>query len=160
MDLFLFPTNHTIIITLVRPTFYARKRGTAFLLTVNKLVCGFDRSNNKQPITEKFDMISINLAFDEEIAHDLKDYLTNLGIDSKLKRNEVLITKDDFDQGILKSFLKKTKRTEYKIKKINTESFLISKEIGVENFGLGTCEICGLVDFEEKLFSHRWTHGL
>jgi len=25
---------------------------------------------------------------------------------------------------------------------------------------LATCEICGLVDFEEKLFSHRWTHGL
>jgi len=46
------------------------------------------------------------------------------------------------------------------IKKIDTKSFLISKEVDVKDFGLGTCEICGLVDFEEKLFSHRWTHGI
>jgi len=30
-------------------------------------------------------MITINLAFDEEITKELTDYLTNLGIDSKLK---------------------------------------------------------------------------
>ncbi len=105
-------------------------------------------------------MISINLAFDEEIASELTDYLTNLGIDSKREESEVLVNKTDFDQGILKSFLKKTKRIEYIIKKINTKSFLISKKADVKDFGLGTCEICGLVDFEEKLFSHRWTHGL
>jgi len=105
-------------------------------------------------------MISINLAFDEEIASELTDYLMNLGIDSKREESEVLVNKTDFDQGILKSFLKKTKRTEYIIKKIDTKSFLIAKKAAVEDFGFGTCEICGLVDFEEKLFSHRWTHGL
>ena len=105
-------------------------------------------------------MISINLAFDEQIAVELTDYLTNLGIDSKREESEVLIKKTDFDEGILKSFLKKTNRTEHIIKKINTNSFLISKKADVKDFGLGTCEICGLVDFEEKLFSHRWTHGL
>ncbi len=105
-------------------------------------------------------MISINLAFDEEIASELTDYLTNLGIDSKREESEVLVNKTDFDQGILKSFLKKTKRTQYIIKKINQKSFLMSKKADVEDFGLGTCEICGLVDFEEKLFSHRWTHGI
>jgi len=36
----------------------------------------------------------------------------------------------------------------------------LKKMANVEDFGLATCEICGLVDFEEKLFSHRWTHGL
>jgi len=105
-------------------------------------------------------MITINLAFDEELARELAEYLTNLGIDSKRQEAEVLVNKTDFDQGILKSFLKKTKRTQYIIKKINPESFLMSKMADVEDFGLGTCEICGLVDFEEKLFSHRWTHGL
>ena len=105
-------------------------------------------------------MITINLAFDEELATELTEYLTNLGIDSKQQEAEVLVNKTDFDQGILKAFLKKTKRTQYIIKKINPKSFLISKKADVEDFGLGTCEICGLVDFEEKLFSHRWTHGL
>jgi len=105
-------------------------------------------------------MITINLAFDEELATELTEYLTNLGIDSKQQEAEVLVNKTDFDQGILKAFLKKTKRTQYIIKKINPKSFLISKKADVEDFGLGTCEICGLVDFEEKLFSHRWTHGI
>ena len=105
-------------------------------------------------------MISINLAFDEKIAFELTDYLKNLGIDSKREEAEVLVNKTDFDQEILKSFLKKTNRAEYTIKKINSESFLISKKVDVENFGLATCEICGLVDFQENLFSHRWTHGI
>jgi len=105
-------------------------------------------------------MISINLAFDEEIASELTDYLTNLGIDSRLEGTQVLVNKTDFDEEILKPFLKKTNRTEYIIKKIDTKSFLISKEVDVKDFGLGKCEICGLVDFEEKLFSHRWTHGI
>ena len=105
-------------------------------------------------------MITINLAFDDVLARELTEYLSNLGIDSKLEESEVLVNKTDFDQKILKAFLKKTKRTQYIIKKINPKSFLISKKADVEDFGLGTCEICGLVDFEEKLFSHRWTHGI
>jgi len=105
-------------------------------------------------------MITINLAFDEELASELTEYLTNLGIDSKRQESEILVNKTDFDQGILKAFLKKNKRTDYIIKKIDPKSFLISKMANVEDFGLATCEICGLVDFEEKLFSHRWTHGL
>jgi hypothetical protein len=105
-------------------------------------------------------MISINLAYDEEIAKELIIYLTNLGIDSKQEKSEVLVNKTDLDKEILKSFLEKTKRTDYIIKKINEKSFLISKKANVEDFGLATCEICGLVDFQEKLFSHRWTHGI
>ena len=50
-------------------------------------------------------MISINLAYDEEIARELTSYLTNLGIDSKQEKSEVLVNKTDLDQEILKSFL-------------------------------------------------------
>ena len=104
-------------------------------------------------------MININLAFDEEIAKELTDYLTNFGIDSKLKKHEVQVNKTDFDERILSTFLEKTKRTQHLIQKINTNSYLISKLTNVEDLGLGTCEICGLVATEDKLFSHRWTHG-
>jgi len=104
-------------------------------------------------------MITINLAFDEEIAKELTDYLTNLGIDSKLKKFEVQVNKNDFDEKILDTFLKKTKRTQHLIQKIDSNSYLVSKLANVEDLGLGTCEICGLVATEDKLFSHRWTHG-
>jgi hypothetical protein len=85
--------------------------------------------------------------------------LTDLGIDSKLEEFEVRVNKTDFDERILSIFLEKTKRTQHILRKINTDSFLISKEVSVKDLGLGTCEICGLVATEDKLFSHRWTHG-
>ena len=104
-------------------------------------------------------MIKINLAFDEEIAKELIDYFTDLGIDSKLKESEVQVNETDFDEKVLGIFLEKTNRTQHILQKINANSYLISKEATVEDLGLGTCEICGLVATEDKLFSHRWTHG-
>lgn len=105
-------------------------------------------------------MITIDLAFDKEIAKELAEYLTEQGIDSKLEDSLVSVNKTDFDARVLSTFLEKTNRIEHVIRKINVNSYLISKEASVEKLGLGTCEICGLVDFEEKLFSHRWTHGI
>jgi len=102
-------------------------------------------------------MITINLAFDEEIAKELTDYLTNLGIDSKLKEFGVLVNTTDFDERILSTFLEKTKRTQHIIHKTDTNSYLLSKEATVEDLGLGTCEICGLVATEDKLFLHTST---
>lgn len=105
-------------------------------------------------------MITIYLAYDEEIAKELASYLSSQGIDSKQEKSQVLVNKTVLDEKILKDFLEETKRVEHVIKKINEKSFLISKKANVEDFGLATCEICGLVDFQEKLFSHRWTHGI
>lgn len=105
-------------------------------------------------------MISIDLAFDEELAKELTSYLNNSGIDSIQDKSIVQVNQDKLDEKILSVFLEKTNRSDYIIKKIKEKSYLISKVVNVKDFGLGTCEICGLVDFEEKLFSHRWTHGI
>ena len=105
-------------------------------------------------------MITINLAFDKEIAKELVDYLTELGINSKLGEFEVIINKTDFDERILSIFLEKTSRTQHILRKIGTDSYLISKEVAVKDLGLVTCEICGLIVPEDNLFFHRWwTHG-
>ena len=104
-------------------------------------------------------MITINLAFDTELTKELAGYLSELKIDVKQEESELLIKEEDFDEKILGSFLEKTKRSQYVIQKINANSFLISRRKDVEDLGLGTCEICGLVATEDKLFSHRWTHG-
>lgn len=105
-------------------------------------------------------MISINLAFDKELAKELTGYLNDQGIDSNQEKSQVIVNQTNLDERILSVFLEKTKRVDYIIKKISEKSYLISKKADVQDFGLATCEICGLVDFEEKLFSHRWTHGI
>ena len=105
-------------------------------------------------------MISIDLANDTELAKELHDYLKKKGIFSNLEAAEIKIEKNAFDLEIFKSFLWDTKRTTHTIKKINPSLFLISKDVDVEDLGMGTCEICGLVGFEEQLYSHRWTHGI
>ena len=104
-------------------------------------------------------MIKINLAFDKETAKELVDYLIKLGVDAKLKGSEIQVKNSNFDEKILSTFLEETKRTQYTLQKIDSDSFLISKMANVEDLGLGTCEICGLVATEDKLYSHRWTHG-
>ena len=104
-------------------------------------------------------MITINFAFDEEIAKEFSDYLANKGIDSQIKKSEVKVNMTDFDEKIIGLFLQKTKRSQHVIQKIDSNSYLVSKQANVEDLGLGTCEICGLVATEDKLYSHRWTHG-
>ena len=104
-------------------------------------------------------MITIDLAFDEETAKELADYFVDLGMDVKLKESRVNLNTNELDEKILGTFLEKTNRSEHIIQKINTDSYLISKIANVEDLGLGTCEICGLVATEDKLYSHRWTHG-
>ena len=105
-------------------------------------------------------MISIDLAFDEELAKELTTYLNDQGIDSSQEKSQVLVNQDSLDEQSLGIFLEKNNKTDYIIKKINEKSYLISKQVDVQDMGLATCEICGLVDFEEKIFSHRWTHGI
>ena len=105
-------------------------------------------------------MISIDLANDVEIAKELQDYLKSKGIDSHLEAAEIKIDKTAYDLEIFKNFLKDTKKTKHSVKKINPKLFLISKSVDVQDLGMGTCEICGLVGFEEELYSHRWTHGI
>lgn len=104
-------------------------------------------------------MITIDLAFDKEIAKELTEYLSNLGMPVKQENSEIFLDAKDFDEKILGVFLEKTKRSNHVIQKIDSKSFLISKRTDVEDLGLGTCEICGLVATEDKLYSHRWTHG-
>ena len=62
-------------------------------------------------------MITINLAFDEDIAKELVEYLTELGIDFTVKQSEIQINKTDFDEKILEAFLEKTKREHHTIQK-------------------------------------------
>ncbi len=48
-------------------------------------------------------MITINLAFDEDIASELTSFLTKLGIDSKQEKSEVQVNKTNLDEKILNS---------------------------------------------------------
>ena len=104
-------------------------------------------------------MVTIDFAFDEAISKEFSEYLTSKGIDSQIKKSQVKVNMTDFDEKIIGMFLEKTKRDQHVIQKVDSNSYLVSKQADVEDLGLGTCEICGLVATEDKLYSHRWTHG-
>jgi hypothetical protein len=105
-------------------------------------------------------MIVIDCAGDNEIALELENYLKNLGCDVKAEESLVNVDKTDVE-NILNLFLKETNRSNYKIRKIGSTNFLISKEVSIENLDLLSCEICGYVlSNEYELMNHRRTHGI
>jgi hypothetical protein len=104
--------------------------------------------------------ITIDCAGDKEIVLELKNYLENLGINSKSEEYLVDVSKQDVEKT-LNLFLKETGRTNYKIRKIDCGNFLLSKEVSLEDLDLLSCEICGYaLSNEYELMNHRRTDGL
>lgn len=105
-------------------------------------------------------MTVINCAGDNEIALELENYLKNLGFDAKVEESLVIVDKTGVE-GTLNLFLKETARTEYKIRKLDSENFLLSKEVPIEDLDLLSCEMCGYVlSNETELMNHRRAHGI
>jgi hypothetical protein len=105
-------------------------------------------------------MVTIDCACDNEFALELASYLKNHGVDAKSEES-IVVAKDTDPEKILKSFLEDTGRQEYSIRKIDSENFLVSKEVPIEDFGFLRCEMCGyIVSNEEELLIHRRAHGI
>ena len=105
-------------------------------------------------------MITIDCACDNEFALELARYLNNHGVDAKSEESTVVVNDAD-PEKLLKSFLDHTQRQEYSIRKIDSENFLVSKEVPIEDFGFFRCEMCGyIVSSEEELLIHRRAHGI
>lgn len=105
-------------------------------------------------------MATIDCAGDSDIALELENYLKNLGISSKAEESFVNVEKSDIEQTV-RLFLKETGRTNYKTRKIDSKTFLLSKEVSIEDLDLLSCEICGYVlSNKYELMNHRRTHGL
>jgi hypothetical protein len=105
-------------------------------------------------------MVVIDCAGDNEIALELENYLKNLGFDAKKEESVVNVDKTNVEKT-LSLFLKETSRSDYKIRKIDSENFLLPKEVPIEDFGLLSCEMCGYVlSNEAELVTHRRVHGI
>ena len=105
-------------------------------------------------------MVIIDCAGDNEIALELENYLKNLGFGAKSEESIVNIDKTNVEKR-LRLFLKETSRSEYKIRKIDSTNFLLSKEVQIEDLDLLSCEMCGYVlSNESELMNHRRTHGI
>lgn len=105
-------------------------------------------------------MIFIDCAGDDKIARELEHYLKNHGFSANTDESTVIV-KEDVLEEILNYFLKDTNRSAYKIRKIDSTNFLLSKEIPIEDFGFFRCEMCGyVVSSEEELLVHRRAHGI
>lgn len=105
-------------------------------------------------------MVTIDCAGDDDMAAELENYLKSLGVDAKADDSFVSVDKCDTGK-ILSLFLKETSRSNYKIRTLDSENFLLSKEVSVEDLDLLSCEICGYVlSSEHDLANRRRTHGL
>ena len=105
-------------------------------------------------------MVVIDCAGDNEIALELENYLKNLGFGAKSEESMVNVGKTNVEKTLL-LFLKATSRSEYKIHKIGSANFLLSKEVQIEDLDLLSCEMCGYVlSNEYELMNHRRTHGI
>ena len=94
------------------------------------------------------------------MALELQNYLKNLGIDANMEESFVNVYKQDVEKT-LNLFLKETGRTNYTIRKVDPENFLLSKEVAIEDLDLLSCEICGhVLSNEYELMNHRRVHGL
>jgi hypothetical protein len=105
-------------------------------------------------------MTIIDCAGDNEIALELEHYLTNLSLDATSEESKVHVDKINVVE-ILNFFLTETSRTNYKIRKINSTDFLLSKEVAIEDFGFLRCEMCGCaLSNRDELMNHRRVHGI
>lgn len=104
----------------------------------------------------------IDCAFDEKLANEITNYLTNQGFSAILEKDGIImsddkkLTKDD-----LELFLKRTgKIKELQIIPSDSDTVIIATKVMVEHFGLARCTICGFVTYKEDLFAHERAHGL
>ncbi len=103
--------------------------------------------------------IVIDCAGDNDIALELGNYLKSLGIN--ITTEESFVTVENDVEQALNLFLKETGRSSYKVRKIDSENFLLSKEVPIEDLDLLSCEMCGYVlSNKDELMNHRRVHGL
>jgi hypothetical protein len=104
----------------------------------------------------------IDCAFDEKLASELKQYLSEKGFavsdedNGIIKVDEPKLSKED-----LESFLKKTDRDkEYQLIPAGDDTVIIAINVTIEDFGLGRCTICGFVAYPDELIAHERAHGI
>ncbi len=103
---------------------------------------------------------NIDCVGDDKIALELENYLKNLGFDAKSEESTVIVDKTNVGESLY-LFLKETNRSQYKIRKLDSENFLLSKEVPIEDLDLLSCEMCGFVlSNETELMNHRRAHGI
>lgn len=105
-------------------------------------------------------MVIIDCAYDTNLAEELDKYLKDHGLQTKIEKSSLIVEKQDLEK-ILKLFLAETERSDYKIRRIDSETFLVAREVPIEEFGFFRCEMCGyVVSSEEELLVHRRSHGI
>ncbi|SMH70784.1 hypothetical protein [Candidatus Nitrosotalea okcheonensis] len=105
-------------------------------------------------------MTYVDCAGDDTVAQELETYLKSHGFSAKADKSMIVVNENDIDH-ILVHFLKETNRLDYKIRKIDSENLLLSKEVQLEDFGFFRCEMCGYaLSSQEELLVHRRAHGI
>ena len=102
----------------------------------------------------------IDCANDEEMAAEIESYLSRQGYETKIDGSLVMISNGKNIKKNLESFIKNIQKVGYDILQADSETFVVAKVVGIEDFDLSRCEMCGFVASEEELFAHRRAHGI
>jgi len=104
----------------------------------------------------------IDCAFDEKLADELKQYLSEKGFTAsnedscRIKVDDQKLEKED-----LELFLKETGRDKvYHLIPADEDAIIIAIKVEIEKFGLSRCTICGFVAYPDELIAHERAHGI
>ena len=103
---------------------------------------------------------TIDCSNDEEMAAEIESYLSRQGYETKIDGPLVLTSNNKNIKKSLEFFIKTAQKVGYEILEADSETFVVAKVVGIEDFNLSRCEMCGFVASEEELFAHRRAHGI
>ena len=103
----------------------------------------------------------IDCAFDEKLAGELKQYISEKGFTAINDNCRITVDDPRLSKEGLESFLKKTDRIkEYQIIPADKDTVIIAIKVPIEDFGLARCTICGFVAYPDELIAHERAHGI
>jgi hypothetical protein len=102
-------------------------------------------------------MMTIDCAFDEQIANKLTIYL-NQKYNAKQDQSLVLVD-DKISKKVLEEFIRDFNKDGYSITNVNPDTFVIAKNMSMEGMGLIKCSFCGYVGTKEDTKIHQKNHS-
>lgn len=105
-------------------------------------------------------MALVDCAHDDDLASELGVYLIEHDYVANLSDNSIVTIQNKNTQDILKTFLKDTEGDDYTILESDTDVFVISKPMPIDQMGFFSCEFCNKAfSDKEKLDAHKVVHG-
>ena len=101
--------------------------------------------------------MKVDCAHNNALAEDLNSFLQENGY--LVNQEDSIVTINaKITRSILELFLQKTDRSKHKITIVDSDTYLITIPMDLEDIGLESCEFCGYLGHHEDVAVHRRSH--